>query len=67
MTGTMKPNWDMFVDWDEDCHGNIASSEIKAQYPENYNWSCCGRDGRSKGCKRVAHEPRSHKKPRRLR
>ena len=46
---------DGHYDWpdhDEDCHGRIDSNALRREYPENYTWSCCGKPGDDRGCKR---------------
>jgi hypothetical protein len=66
--GHLEPNYESFVDWDEDVHGTIDSVEIQQEYPENFLWTCCERDGTSYGCVHGStHEPVSQSKRRRLR
>ena len=42
---------ELFVDWDEDCHGPMDTPDNRKDYPENFVWSCCGESlGESDGC-----------------
>ncbi|CAM6092117.1 unnamed protein product [Calypogeia fissa] len=45
-----------WYDWDETCHGDMDSDENRKQYPEGFVWSCCGKDGKGKGCLTTAHK-----------
>ena len=63
--GMMEPDEDAFVDWDERCHGDIHSTEIKEAYPENYIWDCCDAAGDEEGCETGVHvEREGHKRSR---
>ena len=54
-----------FVDWDEDCHGPMDSNRNRRDYPENFLWSCCEKDGTSDGCVQRKHRPAVPKKRKR--
>ena len=49
---------DMWEDHDEDIHGIIDSEELRKEYPENYTWSCCEKDGTNPGCRSHPHKSR---------
>ncbi len=53
--GDTEPDYDMFVDHDEDCHGTIDSAEMREEFPENFKYTCCDQDGLSEGCKTGRH------------
>lgn len=55
--GDLEVNEEAFVDWDEDCHGPMDTSENRRQWPENFTWSCCEEDGTAEGCEVGEHEP----------
>lgn len=46
----MEIDWDgdFWADHDEDCHGRIEDQ--KDEFPEGFNWSCCGSSGEEPGC-----------------
>ncbi|GIQ88002.1 hypothetical protein KIPB_010158 [Kipferlia bialata] len=50
--GVLECCYDRWVDHDERCHGVIDSRALRREYPENYTWSCCNRDGDKEGCTR---------------
>ena len=54
-SGETEPDYDMFVDHDEDCHGVIDSEEMREDFPENFKYTCCGQDGTSEGCRKGRH------------
>lgn len=64
--GELEPDYDMFVDHDEDCHGTIDSAEMREDFPENFKYDCCDGDGLSKGCRTGRHveEKTTYKRPR---
>ncbi|TFK62041.1 hypothetical protein BDN72DRAFT_411601 [Pluteus cervinus] len=55
--GELECNERAFVDWDEDVHGEMDVPENRRQFPENFLWTCCERDGKSEGCVRSDHKP----------
>ncbi|KAH9902833.1 hypothetical protein C8Q73DRAFT_785467 [Cubamyces lactineus] len=61
-SGELEANYDAFVDWDEDVHGEIDTRENRRSYPENFNWTCCDRDGTQPGCVSAEHEPGERRK-----
>lgn len=65
-SGELEPDYEMFVDHDEDCHGRIDSSDMREQFPENFMYTCCDEDGLSEGCKTGRHveENITYKRPR---
>lgn len=46
---------DFWADHDERCHGIIDSRELQEEYPEGYNWDCCGQENKTPGCKVGRH------------
>ncbi|KIM39375.1 hypothetical protein M413DRAFT_198496 [Hebeloma cylindrosporum] len=64
--GEMLVNEESFVDWDSDCHGPMDTAENRSQYPENFTWTCCDKDGQSSGCVRGEHRPAVARKRKRL-
>ncbi|KAI0078787.1 hypothetical protein K474DRAFT_1659959 [Panus rudis PR-1116 ss-1] len=60
--GDLEVNEDMFLDWDERCHGPMDTEENEKQFPENFTYNCCDKDGTSKGCVLDVHVPFSPKK-----
>lgn len=55
--GELELNEDEWPDWDEDVHGPMDTEENRRQFPENFTWSCCDRDGTQPGCTEGEHEP----------
>lgn len=53
--GDLEADYERFVDWDEDVHGPMDSQENRRQYPENFVWSCCEKDGLVEGCTTGTH------------
>ncbi|EJT98217.1 hypothetical protein DACRYDRAFT_58119 [Dacryopinax primogenitus] len=47
--GELEPDYEAFVDDDYD-ETTIESEELMQEFPENYNWTCCGEDGTVEGC-----------------
>ncbi|KAJ9302646.1 hypothetical protein DTO271G3_20 [Paecilomyces variotii] len=45
-----EPDYDLFVDHDEDCHGTIDSSEMREAFPEKYIYPCRDRTGVEEPC-----------------
>ncbi|KAJ5287744.1 hypothetical protein N7478_003430 [Penicillium angulare] len=45
-----EPNYEEFLDHDEDCHGIIDSDEMREDYPEKFYFVCCDRRYNEKGC-----------------
>lgn len=63
-SGDLSVDYESFVDWDEDCHGPMDTSSNRREYPENFLWSCCDRDGTTPGC--VSNEHTVGNKRRRI-
>ncbi|KAI9060985.1 hypothetical protein FKP32DRAFT_960351 [Trametes sanguinea] len=55
--GRLEVNYAAFVDWDEDVHGEMDTAQNREEYPENFRWTCCRRDGTRAGCVHGEHEP----------
>ena len=55
-----------FVDWDEACHGPMDTPANRRTYPENFQWTCCDKNGLSSGCVRGEHRPIVVRKRKRL-
>ncbi|KAJ5094218.1 hypothetical protein N7456_010079 [Penicillium angulare] len=45
-----QPDYEEFVDHDENCHGIIDSEEMREDFPENFYFVCCERRFNEKGC-----------------
>ncbi|KAM7194470.1 hypothetical protein V8F20_007996 [Naviculisporaceae sp. PSN 640] len=52
---------DVWVDWDERCHGPIDTEINRKSFPDGFMYACCEKDGTSKGCTwgehKVAQDP----------
>ncbi|KAL1637583.1 hypothetical protein SLS58_009256 [Diplodia intermedia] len=46
---------DFWADWDEYCHGDIATEKNKKAYPQGFYWDCCSAAGDAKGCQAGKH------------
>jgi hypothetical protein len=60
--GSLKVDYTMFVDWDEDCHGPMDTRSNRRDYPENFKWDCCYEDGTMEGCREHKHTSRNKKR-----
>lgn len=47
---------DVFADHDPDCHGPYDQDWIRDEWPEAFEYECCGKDLTSKGCRVTKHE-----------
>ena len=47
---------DGFPDWDENCHGKIDTNSNRSEYPDQFEWDCCGAAGDEEGCEKGAGE-----------
>ncbi|OJD11156.1 hypothetical protein AJ78_08018 [Emergomyces pasteurianus Ep9510] len=56
------PDYDFFVDHDEEIHGIIDSDETREEFPEGFNYECCGRRGDENPCTVDRHRERPSKK-----
>lgn len=58
--GDLEVDWrgHFWADHDEDCHGEIDSEYMRKEYPQGFEWSCCGRSGNGEGCKTGRHVER---------
>lgn len=54
-TGCLDVDEEFFADHDERCHGPMDTEENRAQFPEGFNWDCCGGDALSEGCETGQH------------
>lgn len=45
-----------WADWREQTHGRRDTPGNRESFPEGFQWSCCEKDGTSKGCTRRWHE-----------
>jgi hypothetical protein len=55
-----------FVDWEEDTHGPMDSASNRQDYPDNFRWTCCDKDGTREGCLHSAHRVAGARKRRRV-
>lgn len=46
-----------WYDWDERCHGPMDSEENQKSYPEGFQWLCCEKSGKARGCEKDVHRP----------
>ncbi|KAH9926836.1 hypothetical protein B0H21DRAFT_894972 [Amylocystis lapponica] len=53
--GHLKVDYNKWPDWDEDVHGPMDTSANRAEYPENFTWTCCRQDGTVEGCQEAEH------------
>ncbi|EIW57356.1 uncharacterized protein TRAVEDRAFT_125706 [Trametes versicolor FP-101664 SS1] len=49
---------DSWADWDENVHGPMDTEENRIQFPDQFTWSCCERDGTQPGCVQDEHQPK---------
>ena len=56
MSGSREANESSYCDWDEDVHGDLYSKEAMEEYPDGYDWICCGRNETEPGCKTTEHK-----------
>ncbi|KAF8644743.1 hypothetical protein AX16_008298 [Volvariella volvacea WC 439] len=64
--GELEVDEDAFVDWDEAAHGPKDRPDTRRDYPENFIWTCCDRDGTSDGCVQREHKVAMPRKRRRM-
>ncbi|KAF9468177.1 hypothetical protein BDZ94DRAFT_1247374 [Collybia nuda] len=64
--GDLEVDEGSFADWDEDCHGPKDTSSNRRDYPENFQWTCCDKDGLSEGCVQGEHKSAAPRKRRRV-
>ena len=55
-----------FVDWDEGPHGSMDTPSNRRDYPENFRWTCCDKDGTRDGCVHGVHRVAGARKRRRV-
>ncbi|KAH9856508.1 hypothetical protein C2E23DRAFT_881862 [Lenzites betulinus] len=53
--GALKVNYNAFEDWDEDVHGEMDTPDNRRDFPENFTWTCCRRNGTKAGCVHGEH------------
>ncbi|OAX81482.1 hypothetical protein ACJ72_04177 [Emergomyces africanus] len=56
------PNYDFFEDHDENIHGIIDSDELREDFPDGYNYECCGGTGFDTPCTVDRHRELPSKK-----
>ena len=47
---------DFWADHDENCHGTIDTEDMREEFPDGFQWSCCEQLGTEPGCKRGRHQ-----------
>ncbi|KAL7932100.1 hypothetical protein V8C35DRAFT_308482 [Trichoderma chlorosporum] len=47
---------DFWADHDEDCHGTIDTDEMREEFPEGFQWTCCNLSGDADGCQLGRHQ-----------
>lgn len=62
LIGRLEVAYEMWEDWDEDCHGPMDTKSNRREYPENFKWSCCKENGNSGGCREDEHQRKSQKR-----
>ncbi|KAF8879310.1 hypothetical protein CPB84DRAFT_1852126 [Gymnopilus junonius] len=55
--GRLFPQEEGFEDWDEYVHGPMDTLENRKEFPENFHWTCCDKNGTSEGCVKGQHKP----------
>ncbi|OSD06368.1 hypothetical protein PYCCODRAFT_1431373 [Trametes coccinea BRFM310] len=55
--GRLEVDYAAFVDWDEEVHGEMDTPQNRREFPQNFRWTCCRRDGTRAGCVGGEHEP----------
>ncbi|KAF2502911.1 hypothetical protein BU16DRAFT_23224 [Lophium mytilinum] len=46
---------DTWIDWDEDTHGPMDTTEHREEYPDGFRWTCCDDPGDYEGCESGRH------------
>ncbi|KAI0833249.1 hypothetical protein BC628DRAFT_1289873, partial [Trametes gibbosa] len=54
--GGLKVSYGALEAWDEDVQGEMDTRAIRREFPENFTWTCCRRDGTNAGCMHGEHE-----------
>lgn len=62
----MEPDYDgdFWADHDENCHGTIDTKEMREEYPDGFEWTCCHKLGSEPGCKSGRHQSNPEKSKR---
>ncbi|CAL5871770.1 uncharacterized protein PFLUO_LOCUS6023 [Penicillium psychrofluorescens] len=50
-----EPDDEAFADHDENCHGIIDTDEMRQEFPENFIYQCCDRNGAEEPCENDWH------------
>ncbi|KAF8813394.1 hypothetical protein BYT27DRAFT_7206780 [Phlegmacium glaucopus] len=64
--GELKRSEDSFSDWDENSQGPMNTESNRRNYPECFQWTCCGEMELSSGCVRGEHRPAVARKRKRV-
>jgi hypothetical protein len=64
--GELEVDEDSFADHDEDVHGPMDTEENRANFPDNFIWTCCDGTGSTPGCVQDEHQSSVSRKRRRL-
>ncbi|KAF9472670.1 hypothetical protein BDN70DRAFT_886756 [Pholiota conissans] len=64
--GDLNPSDASLIEWDAETYGPMDTLDNRHQYPENFNWSCCEKDGQATGCVRGEHRPAVARKRKRI-
>lgn len=61
--GELEPDYesDFWADHDENCHGTINTDEMREEFPDGFEWTCCEQLGSAPGCKLGRHESNPEK------
>lgn len=54
------PDYDMWPDHDENCHGPIDTEENRKKYPGSFTYQCCDRNGDEDPCVTDWHRDRKY-------
>ncbi|THH19238.1 hypothetical protein EW146_g1880 [Bondarzewia mesenterica] len=58
-SGRLQVDYEMFVDFEADGGSPMNTKTNRGEYPENFKWTCCRRDGSSEGCESTTHAIRA--------
>jgi hypothetical protein len=66
ITDLDNPDYELFVDHDEDCHGVIDCDEMRKEFPERFFYECCDRHAKEEPCTTDWHREQKSTKRRKF-